>query len=50
MGFFKGYTSYMYFIEIKIYCQLDDLYKFFEEHIKSKTLPKFNKGRKAVFS
>ena len=30
---------------IKIYCQLDEFYKLFEEQIK--TLPKSNKGRKS---
>ena len=30
----------------KIYCQLDDFYKSFEKHIKEKTFPKSNKGRK----
>lgn len=34
-------------LTIKIYCQLDDFYKFFEKHIKTKSLPKSNKGRKS---
>ena len=31
----------------KIYCHLDDFYKLFEKQIKTKTLPKSNKGRKS---
>jgi len=31
----------------KIYCQLDDFYKFFQNHLKPSTLPKSQKGRKS---